>query len=412
MGCCKCIGFFTAWSDPQPPVFKDEEGKEFCLFHAPVEEKRAEMDGPILTPREFEHAVTSRIKKAVRSDATECDFRETIFPHYVSLSFFKQTTKLPKMRFDGCKFHDKFLANDIIFQHGASFACAKFEGDVFIWRSSFRDDVDFSGAVFGKKLYLYRTTFSKCARLNSIKSQADSIEIEALTSESLGNCVFNSQLVRCIKFRGIRDWPQKLGFEKHITPPTSLKDLEELYRAMKQRAAEEHDQPLVSRWHFREKLMQLKGLLLPANCNALIEAIEDTALCKSTRARAWWELFRALPWRLRLSLPFLYWTSSGFGERATRGAACLLVLVLLPVFVLSLLKLIETGWSLTPDSQRIAEVLLEWVRCMPFAKLDTPTSNPPTILSALRTILSYGFQLVIGLQATLFALAVRNRFRR
>jgi len=299
-----------------------------------------------------------------------------------------------------------------IFHHHCSF-----EGTEFMLRVSFKQVKIEKPCTLEKTIFRNEADMQGIACLHTESNEdIDPVKckfiLSRLDSQSLSCMIFDLDELQCLEIRNCK-WPDRLGFDKYYAGGLHhLTECENLYRSLKCSSVSALDQPLVSRWHFREKLMQLKGLLLPENCNALIEAVEDTDLCNRTRARAWWELFRALPWRLRRSLPFLYWTSSGFGERATRGAVCLIVLVLLPPIFLTPLKLIETGWSLTPDSQRIAEVLLEWVRCMPFAKLDAPAPTPPTILSALRTMLSYGFQLVISLQAALFALAVRNRFRR
>ncbi|MBA4358216.1 MAG: hypothetical protein C0405_10895 [Desulfovibrio sp.] len=237
-----------------------------------------------------------------------------------------------------------------------------------------------------------------------------------LAARSLENIRFTRAELPWFTFRNCR-WPLRLGLEAHGDgKAANLLECEELYRAMKQRAAGEHDQPLVSVWHFREKLMGLNGLLLPANANVLVDAFEDHSLCNRTRLQAWRELFRSLPWRLRRSLLFLYWTSSGFGERPRRGAVCLVALAAAALMVFLGLKIGETwpGWqaSWRPDFGKILEALVEWLRCMPLVKLDYQPNPDVPHIGPLRFVLSWFFQVLITLQAAFFALAVRNRFRR
>lgn len=457
--CCKCRDL--DWPDPQEVVWSSS-GREYCVFHAPQDEKWKPNRKEKYSVLEFNQHVFERINDYLATEIKDrtdyaCFLSGTVFPGAIWFKrHYKKDYPLPPIDLSEAKFNGRadfstvHFSGDIwfsgaIFVKDASFAnavfydetwfgnvqfggeasflkavfkgVARFEESIFAngaWfqYASFQDAVNFDRATFKQGSLFLASRLLAIMTLDGCKVPDATIRIQSFSKQSLKNLTFTPSELPALSFERC-SWPDRLGLEVHgNNDGINLLACEELYRAMKQKAADSHDQPLVSHWHFREKLMQLKGLLLPTNCNALIEAVEDPELCNGTRVRAWWELFRALPWRLRVSLPFLYWTFSGFGERATRGAACLIVLVLLPVFILSLLKLIETGWSLTPDSQRIAEVLIEWLRCMPFAKLDTPTSSSPTILSALRAILSYGFQLVIALQFTLFALAVRNRFRR
>lgn len=414
MGCCKCSGLFLSWKDPQPPVYIDQDGKEYCVFHAPTGEKRSEMSGPILTESEFQRIVEKRIRNAVQSKAEECDLMGTVFPSLFSLSLFKKNGALPRMRFEECEFYGEFVANEITFSGGASFAWAKFHENVVIWRSQFLAEVDFSGATIEKKMHIGHVEFQGIARMHSIKSQNDSIIFTKPAPSSLMNCIFDAADLKSIIFRGVRKWPLKLGLEQHQIPPAGIEDFEQLYRAMKQRAAAEHDQPQVSHWHFREKLMQLKALLNNQRSNELIEVVEDREAKWSVRAWAWLKLLVLPPYKPKLTLTGLYWATSGFGERAVRAGVFLLALVALPFVANSPSgRFLWQFWNWLPG----VPGLMSWVHGILDA-IDASTAME--YIPFTKDIKGIGWQKVgqglwqsaIIVQFTLFALAVRNRFRR
>lgn len=99
----------------------------------------------------------------------------------------------------------------------------------------------------------------------------------------------------------------------------------------------------------------------------------------------------------KIILP-IYFATSGFGERAVRAGVVLLALVLLSFLANSFKE--PVVWAELPGSAAI-EYTLESI---PFAK---------DLKGYGWVRLARGFwQLLIAVQFTLFALAVRNRFRR
>ena len=513
MGCCKCEGRGYGWDDPQPVVYADPaDGQEYCVFHAPKDEKRKELGrDERYSVDEFNALVFARIDEAKaqlragEKDA-ECNLSRTVFPGDISFTYKNFANPLPPLTLFGAVFTAKVLFDyaevvgeacfqeaifymeagfyETIFRGQANFIEAtfksttyfyetQFKGDAYFHKStfsaeagfigsvfrsevdfaettitgkakfnyaSFRGNADFSNAVFDGGAIFYGACFSAQINFNMvmlngittfkstyIKGQADfnnvsgnndgNIQMLDMDSHSLGNISFTRAELPLFSFRNSR-WPSRLGIEqygiKNISEPgtpDNLLECEELYRAMKERAAKESDQPMVSVWHFREKLMQLKGLL-PDEARMLVDRFEDHSLDTRTRLQAWRELFRALPWRLWRSLLFLYWTCSGFGERHRRAWWCLAGLAVLPLAPLIILKLLETGLSWRVDWLRVCQVIAEWVRCMPLVKLDAAIVEDAPLVSSFRAGLSWLFQVAIGLQAALFALAVRNRYRR
>jgi len=424
MGCCKCEASYFGWDDPRPTVFKEKaNGNEYCIFHAPKGEKWKELGGAEQhTDDEFNALIFSRIEKA-KANNTRCDLRYTVFPGHVSFWVNITDQWLPEIRFNSAlfcgdvdfgmvRFNGVVTFDDAIFSGQASFTSATFQARAAFERAEFNSFVDFRWAKFKDEITFDTATFKSLVYFVYARHERNGIVLMMdLEPSSVEHIYFSRAELPMFTFHNCR-WPQLLGREIHgDMHERDLLECEELYRAMKQKASLEHDQPQVSNWHFREKLMQLQGLLLPEGVNKLVAAFGDQALCKSTRRRAWWELFTSLAWR-RCIMLFWFWSLSGFGERPRRAGWWLGGLVLFPLLFLMPLKLIETGWSTTPDWQRIAEIIAEWVRCMPLVKLEATAPKQAPFVYAVRAGLSYAFQVAIGLQAALFALAVRNRFRR
>lgn len=135
---------------------------------------------------------------------------------------------------------------------------------------------------------------------------------------------------------------------------------------MKQKSAEEHDQRMVSHWHYREKLMYKKHRW----------------------CRRW----------LPVTLTWWYWATSGFGERAVRAGVWLLALIGLSFVLNATPQPIDWNnfWGANAANATMATI--------PFAK-DIPGEGWVKVARGF-------WQFLIAVQFTLFALAVRNRFRR
>ncbi len=144
--------------------------------------------------------------------------------------------------------------------------------------------------------------------------------------------------------------------------------------------------------------MKLKQILSSESSNALLEVVEDKTANLNTRTIAWFQLLWHRPYLPKLSLTGLYWACSGFGERAVRAGVCLGILVALS-FLASITPQ-PWDWSALPGSAAANATMAT----IPFAK-DIPGDGWVKV--------GRGFwQFLIAVQFTLFALAVRNRFRR
>jgi len=414
MGCCKCESLFSGWSDPQPVVYKDDQGKDYCVYHASASCKFKSLDGERYTVGEFNGLIFERIRDARNSkvsvEKVSCNLRGTIFPGDISFCAYDKLNPLPDVYFSHAEFCGKVDFKEVCFGgvtsftdahffHDVNFHKAKFVNDVRFMKTEFECRVDFAWVVYSSIVSYFEVTFMNKANFESCQARDGAIRFLGLKRKSIQNLVCSSFDVRLFSFLGCH-WPSRLSLDDHdgMDALNRMVTAEELYRAMKQRAAEGHDQPQVSHWHFREKLMQLKQLLNNKRSNDLLEEFEDSEKSLGARAWAWGKLLALPPYGPKFTLTGLYWASSGFGERAVRAGVVLLTLVAGSFALNSLPQPLD--WNALPGSAAANATLAT----IPFAK-DIPGDGWVKV--------GRGFwQFLVAAQFTLFALAVRNRFRR
>ncbi len=435
--CCKCRVESHGWGDMEPIVYVNPATKqEYCIFHAPKEEKRKSLDSnELLTLEEFNAKVHARIYGVIKHNSEcrsekghrTCELSDTIFPGDISFREFDKDNPLPHISFlrvtfcnvvnfwgttfssgaifTSAKFVNTAFFCDAKFYGKASFAHATFEhieklrgvhfnetqfnGGASFYKTIFRgiaqfcqstfkntpiefhstefhDATTFNEATIDTMVLFKQTTLGEKTEFCGLRvSAAGSVHIEEMDGRSLKHLYFKQADLPIFTFKCWRK-PERLGLDVHgDAKQNNLLECEELYRAMKQRAAEEHDQPQASHWHYREKLMAMKR-----RGNSAFE--------------------QAMLW--------LYFSCSGFGERPGQSLLVLLALIVLS-FVANSIK--EPWiWAELPGSAAAQYTLAT----IPFAK-DIPGDG---WVKAGR-----GFwQFLIAVQFTLFALAVRNRFRR
>jgi len=370
--CHGCAVHF--WIEPQDVVWKDEEGRYFCIFHAPADKKyNALGSNDKISTWQFYNTVLLRITTAENINADECCLRGTIFHGNMTLPPARVDKALPTID----------LSESV------------FSGKTLFHRYHFSSKVDLSFATF-----LDQAIFIDCT------AEDGAIDLGGISTQSLGNIVFTRAGIPLFTFRSVT-WPDRLALEDY--PSARFVTCEELYRAMKQRAAGEHDQLMVSRWHYREKLMGLKrhvsgedeakAVTYPL---ALLAAVEDDRRSLCYRVIQWLRLAMAVPMRVWGTLTWWYWWCSGFGERPKRAFAVLLALIL-PLLIVFLFA------DLRPTDDTSA-----WGRILGALQhllfVNTPSAAPKAPFWASFVVLLT--RVAIPVQFGLFALAMRNRFRR
>lgn len=438
MGCCKCRYF--EWPDPQEVVWKEPaDEQEYCVFHAPsAGTKRKELGvGGCHTRSSFNTLVFKRINDARRS-SNYCILSGTVFPWEIEFEtpdiawtnkiifhsaifydevIFSNISFVGSIVFSKTVFHAKATYINVEFEGDAKFNETQFIGQGVFYLCNFKNEAEFVGLIahdfitFENTFFGAPVNFSRCRAKNS-SIRMISIGVDLLgpsrwchnssrsPQAALANVKFTSIEVPLFCFQGCY-WPERLELENHGTGETdNLQACEELYRTMKQRAAQEHDQPMVSAWHYREKLMTLKQSVR-WNSSWSWEFVRN--LWPSHNNRSWLaagflSYILSLCLRSSRSLTFWYWATSGFGERAVRAGVWLVALVALSFALNATPQPIEWNsmWGATAANATLATI--------PFAK-DIPGEGWVKVGRGL-------WQFLIAIQFTLFALAVRNRFRR
>lgn len=446
--CCKCEEYH--WGLDLKPCYS-EDGRHYCIFHTPQHAPvRRDESGDIVTrslfkKRLFEHIMLSKSKKK-----NVCNLKGCIFYWDISFQEFDDDNMLPNISFSNAVFCGDAVFCGTCFAGVASFhscvfkkkadfsqcifACedamtnfinctceeeAVFDHSIFSGNSSFRHS-KLQSARFAHAMFLCKTNFKKAifnsdvdfgwvkfrdtARFRESVVVGGLFKMYSLRKCSYENIAFYRVDLKNFTFDGC-ELPSRLWIDKN---DKKIEDCIELYQAMKMRAAEGHDQPQVSHWHYREKLTQLKSKLMPDQ-DALgdLNSVEDDSRPTMSRVRSWASLFMRIPWPLRRSLLFWYWSTSGFGERPRRAGWCLAFVVVLPLATAALGQIVGVWPPGSFDGAALSGVITDWQRALPLVKV--PAETAPAGWKLLWYNVS---QLVITIQAALFGFAVRNRFRR
>lgn len=162
---------------------------------------------------------------------------------------------------------------------------------------------------------------------------------------------------------------------KVIINKGKMNKVETLYRMLKQKYKEEHNDPEVSQWHYSEREMYRKG-----------------------------SLFRMY---FPLSISNLYKWSSGYGERPVRAFLVLLSLV----FSISFLMW-YVGFVALPKSDSSSGVFAFILNTLQYVTFQKTPIFEPKAGSVLGGYLALFARVLIPAQTALFVIAIRNRFRR
>jgi len=480
--CCVCDD--SGWDDPQDVVWTDpaDEKKGYCIFHAPAEQKGiSDQEFQRLVFLRIDDVIE---KKNGNQPNAMCVFYRAIFPGSITFSKYDENNPLPHISFLGAKFCNGVQFCDTAFSSDAIFTCAtfvkraifinaKFHGKAWFGNATFRHVEELRGAEFfgaefnggasfrktifhGNALFsqatfcckdvdFYNTEFHRFATFNEAKfntlvrfqhvtfhgksdfcgsnfSKAGNVHIEEMDDRSLKHLYFKLADLPIFTFETIH-WPTRIGFDIYGESNVyNYQQCEELYRAMKKRADDEHDRRSVSAWHYREKLAGMKILLKVQKWLAALYNLIRLSCPLAVKAHSLPRfILYSIPVFLRcfFSLTFWYCLFSGFGEKVFRSGMWLVALLLLPFFMHSpagewLSSVLSPLWAAIPYSANI-DTLAASIRdsvnataAVGFIPFMKETTGPSAWLKVGQAL----WQGVIVLQFTLFALAVRNRFRR
>jgi hypothetical protein len=315
----------------------------------------------------------------------EADFGGATF---TGITRFFETGFNGKIDFLPYKIREGVYFDGAIFNDIAKFIGTKFTGGA-----------SFSGETFMANGYFQCTYINEKLRFEGINLKKVSFIDTDLRKIDLINCNWPKNFGRYILYDEraffnevksknlITSILQRLKHRFISFDKKKIKKVEILYRRLKQKYKEEHNEPEVSNWHYGEKEMFRKG-----------------------------SLFRRY---FPLSLSNLYWFSSGYGERPVRAGVMLFLLILAISILFGLAGLSSLnqnpsygiaeikGWADITNFQNFWTLILNTLQYATFEK--EPDFMPTTIYGGY---LKLAARILIPLQAALFALAVRNRFRR
>jgi len=525
MPCCYEDG--KGWCKDFQTVYTDEQGKNYCVFHAPQGRKGISLEA-------FNDLVCRRIREAQKT-GRGCNLSGTILDGDISFEHFNVENPLPAINFSGVTFSgvtdfkyatfggDALFVN-ATFSGNTDFKYATFSGDAFFMNAAFGGKVDFMIVTFSGDAFFRNATFTDetiFAR-NKFKGSANFLEVVCSGDAFFGNATFSEianferatfsgnaffgnttfngianferatfsgnasfansyigedgklyftgnalkkhhifegqasfealNLLGILKFEGVNlskarfsdtdvrkvdflnvNWREKGGrrffdeialfreigadsennegeherttlYADYLDFKHWLKSrffyAEEygdrirkvgiLYRRMKQKYKELHNEQEVSNWHYGEKEM----------------------FRKETPFRRYFPL----------SFSFLYWLSSGYGERYVRAGLMLLALIVTASFGLAWAGLdaaprpgSNTGGffgihTITLENLNVKSVCALLTNILKYVTFQKDFFFVPHNITG--EAIKMMAQILIPLQTVLFALAVRNRFRR
>lgn len=277
---------------------------------------------------------------------------------------------------------------------GLDFGRATFKGEPDFGAARFTGSSSFREARFVRNGKFTRTIFTGEANFQDVKAKDNALRLHALRAGSLANLSFTSLETELFSFKGC-DWPEMLlpeadGLQSGKDCKGVYRDnkaCEELYRSLKQKAAAEHDQPMTSWWHFREKLMKLEGV-------------------KIRYPKLW-----------HLHWLGLYWLLCGFGERWVPPLKALAGMLLFCLLLLGLGGVHGGGFVIQGPAlptretfQDFGSVCLSLLKYLLLIKEESIEFRP--IYGLAEFLILLFTRLIIPIQAAFFAIALRNAYRR
>ena len=143
----------SKWCKDLETVYTDDEGNEYCVFHAPQGCKGVSL-------AEFNELIFERILEAKKKKET-CNLEGTIFEGSIGFSRFDIDNPLPSIYFYSAQFSEGSGFWGVHFSGGASFRETQFLGHADFGMARFNGNANFSRAQFSSNTRFWRTWFSR-----------------------------------------------------------------------------------------------------------------------------------------------------------------------------------------------------------------------------------------------------------
>jgi uncharacterized protein YjbI with pentapeptide repeats len=321
---------------------------------------------------------------------------------------FTRTEFSAETRFDSAQFEMEAVFTRATFSGEADFSFAKFSGNTNFDSAKFnvgarfyerekKDKTFKEGAIFSnfyakEKVRFEGINLEKVSFLDSDLRNVDFINCE-LQKQGGRDILYDEVLLFCEKGKGIWQKAKRWWSGLKQRDNEKIKNVEILYRRLKQKYTDEHDWPEVSNWHYGEKEMARKQ-------NTWIRIF-------------FYENFFTLEYWPKFFNKFvydLYWLSSGYAEKPFRAGMVLGIFIVIASVLAKLTGFIPSQklpvYTITGVSEPLA-YLLNTLQYVAFYK--EPIFRPASLLGECAALFT---RIVIPIQAALFGLAIRNRFRR
>lgn len=464
MPCCYEGDRLFKWCDYLKTVYTDAEGKDYCVFHAPQGNKGVSL-------AEFNELVFARIREAKEEKELPnlpegtykiikepCDLSGTIFEDYIDFSQFDKDNPLPDIALSHAQFSGDAFFGGTQFSGDADFWEARFSGYASFAKTQFNGNTSFMGAQFSGYAFFCEAQFSGDANFNSLhiseKARLLFQDLDKTKTFLKEACFMYCDIEGSFKFEGVDlstvtfagTQTNKIDFVNvrwHKSGwrgwQDTLYDEITLFKRMKEGSVQDEDRPKTLYTYYLDFKNWMKRMFFYAEeygdqirkVGILYRKMKD----KYRNLQNWpevsnWhygekEMYRkenAFRRYFPFSFSFLYWLSSGYGERYLKAGIVTAVLI----FILSF-GLAWTGLDAVPrygsnpgdfhgitsitfetlDVKSTGALLINTIKYATFQKdvFFVPRNMTGEIIRCIA-------QILIPIQTALFILAVRNRFRK
>jgi uncharacterized protein YjbI with pentapeptide repeats len=152
-------------------VYIDEDGRQYCVFHAPRGKKGVSLDK--FNRLIFEKIENTRIANGEACNQKEtCNLSDTIFEGDIDFRSFRGKRSLTNIDLVGAQFSGEADFSDAQFSGEADFSGAQFRGRANFWKARFSGETDFVGTLFSRWASFSEAEFSKGANFSGAKFSA------------------------------------------------------------------------------------------------------------------------------------------------------------------------------------------------------------------------------------------------
>lgn len=288
--------------------------------------------------------------------------------------------------FSGATFLGDAYFNSAKFLNKVEFNSTKFMSSVVFTSVKFESDVHFDESVVGDRFSIFYDELARVPVAGVIYFKRFFVKNEAkIVRVVMDNFSFFDVDLSKFQFEGC-EWKADGDGNPYIfningdTSADDLKRFEHIYRVLKRKAIDMHDELMVSSWHYQEKDVARKLLSLKSNKN-----------CN--------EKFHA-------KFMSLYCVCSGYGENPRRALTWICIWLLLIMILCFFSKIWETTFSdYALSGNELWCMFGNSVRLVLFMNADVGDN----ILGIFALLFS---RVILPIQAALFAFSLRNKLRR